>query len=142
MGWVSDVIVNRRTGHIVDGHPRVELGVAREKGSVPVAWVELSEDEEQLVLATLDPIGAMAEAESDVLRSLLAEVETEDAAIRELLADLARANEARPTLLGDPDEAPPLPDQPDVYVRPASCGGWVTTACCAGTARTSMTWPG
>src|SRR5690606_15210341 len=59
IGWVQSVIVNQRTGHLVDGHLRVELALSRDEPSVPVVYVDLSADEEAIVLATLDPIGAM-----------------------------------------------------------------------------------
>jgi ParB-like chromosome segregation protein Spo0J len=61
VGWVAQILVNRRTGHIVDGHARIEEAISRGEASVPVLYVDLSDDEERLVLATLDPIGAMAE---------------------------------------------------------------------------------
>lgn len=52
IGWVAEVLVNRTTGHVVDGHLRVELALARHEPTVPVTYVELSDDEERLVLAT------------------------------------------------------------------------------------------
>src|SRR5918994_388953 len=61
VGWVDQVIVNRTTGHLVDGHLRVELALSRGEPSVPVTYVELTEAEEHLVLASLDPIAAMAD---------------------------------------------------------------------------------
>ncbi len=35
VGWVGQVLVNRRTGHLVDGHLRVELALSRQELSVP-----------------------------------------------------------------------------------------------------------
>jgi hypothetical protein len=29
VGWVAEVLVNRTTGHVVDGHLRIELALAR-----------------------------------------------------------------------------------------------------------------
>jgi hypothetical protein len=63
VGWVQQVLVNRTTGHVVDGHLRVELAISRHERSVPVVYVELSEEDERLVLASLDPLAAMATAE-------------------------------------------------------------------------------
>src|SRR3972149_521978 len=60
VGWVQQVMVNRRTGFVVDGHARVALAISRNEPSVPVLYVDLSPDEEALVLATLDPLSAMA----------------------------------------------------------------------------------
>src|SRR5437870_9928521 len=67
VGWVAEVLVNQTTGHVVDGHLRIELALARKEPTVPVTYVELSEDEERIVLATLDPLAAMADAETDAL---------------------------------------------------------------------------
>jgi DNA modification methylase len=114
VGWVAQVLVNSTTGHIVDGHLRVELALARHEASVPVTYVELSEQEERLVLASLDPLSAMANAENDALAALLADLSVEDAGLAALLADLA-ADLPRAGLT-DPDEAPALPREP--YVEP------------------------
>jgi ParB-like chromosome segregation protein Spo0J len=53
VGWVAEVLVNRTTGSVVDGHLRIELALARQEATVPVTYIELTEAEEQLVLATL-----------------------------------------------------------------------------------------
>jgi DNA modification methylase len=123
VGWVQQVVVNTTTGRVVDGHARIEEALTRGEASVPVLYVELSVDEEALVLATLDPIGALATVEADALAQLLADVQTEDAALRALLADLAEQSHLRRPLLGDPDEVPPVPDETDVYVKPGDL--WV-----------------
>jgi DNA modification methylase len=115
---VAQVLVNRTTGHVVDGHLRVELAISSGEPSVPVAYVELSENEERLVLASLDPLAAMATAEKDALEALLAAIETDDAALSAMLAELADHNGIRRALPGDPDEVPPVPDGAEVYVKP------------------------
>lgn len=118
VGWVAQVLVNRTPGHIVDGHLRVELARARNEATVPVTYVELSEEEERLVLASLDPLAAMAEAEKDALAALLAGLSSEDGALAQMLADLADHNGIRIAGLSDPDEVPPVPDEADVWVKP------------------------
>ena len=118
VGWVAQVLVNRTTGHIVDGHLRVDLALARDEASVPVTYVELSEEEERLVLASLDPLAAMATAEKDALAALLAGLSSEDAGLAAMLADLADHNGIHMAGLSDPDEVPPLPDEADVWVKP------------------------
>lgn len=118
IGWVQSVIVNRTTGHLVDGHARVEQALGRGEPLVPVGYVELSPDEERLVLATLDPIGALAEPDAEALTSLLASFEISDGALDDLLAELReQAGIGRPALV-DPDEVLPLPEPESVYVRP------------------------
>ena len=63
LGWISDIIVNQQTGRMIDGHLRVELAIKNKEKEVPVKYVDLSPEEEELALLTLDPIGAMAEAD-------------------------------------------------------------------------------
>jgi hypothetical protein len=54
VGWVSNVIVNRKTGHLLDGHLRVDLAKKRGEKTVPVVYVELSAKEEKDVTTLLD----------------------------------------------------------------------------------------
>lgn len=89
VGWVQDVIVNKRTGHLIDGHLRVELAMRKNVSSVPVKYVDLSEEEEALVLSTFDPISAMATADKDVLADLLREVTTDNDSVKKMIDDLA-----------------------------------------------------
>ncbi len=89
VGLVQNVICNRTTGHVVDGHLRVSLAISEEQPTVPVTWVELSEDEERLILATIDPLSAMAATDRDQLDALLREVQTGDAAVMAMLDQLA-----------------------------------------------------
>ena len=72
VGWIQRVIVNRTTGHIIDGHLRVEEAAQRGE-DVPVVYVELSEDEERAALLTFDPLGALAQQDSTILDELLAD---------------------------------------------------------------------
>lgn len=86
VGFVQDVIVNQRTGHVVDGHLRVELAISRGEESIPVVYVDLDEDEERLVLATFDPISAMAVPDREILRDLIESIEADDERVAELLS--------------------------------------------------------
>lgn len=91
LGWVQDVLVNRTSGRIVDGHLRVELALQHGAQTVPVKYVELNEAEERLALATLDPLTYMAETDATALEALLQQVNTGDAALQEMLAGLAES---------------------------------------------------
>lgn len=115
VGWVGAMLVNRTTGHVVDGHLRIELALARKEPSVPVSYVELTADEERLVLATLDPIGALADAEATALADLLAGLEPADDGLRALLDDLARQYGIDGAGgFVDPDDVPEIPAEPTV----------------------------
>jgi DNA modification methylase len=114
VGWAGALLYNERTKRLIDGHARKKVS----SGKVPVLVGSWSEEQERKILATLDPLAAMAEADTDVLAALLKQVETESDAVRELLANLA-AGELVPlsvpeeTLgLTDPDEVPEPPDEP------------------------------
>ncbi len=96
VGWVQRVLVNQRTGHVIDGHLRVSLAISRNEPTVPVIYVDLSPEEESLVLATFDPISALAATDRDQLDALLREVQTGDAAVMAMLDQLAQANGITP----------------------------------------------
>lgn len=89
VGWVQGVVVNERSGRMVDGHLRAELAVEDQAAEIPVVWVDLSDDEERLVLAALDPIGDLAVADSEALAALLAQIESPSEALQGLFDDLA-----------------------------------------------------
>ena len=108
VGWVQRVVVNRRTGHVVDGHARVELALRRSEPSVPVVYVDLAEAEERLVLAALDPIGGLAGTDADKLAELLADVETADQGLQAMLQELAKSTGADLAELTDQETADSL----------------------------------
>lgn len=89
LGWIQRITVNRTTGYVLNGHLRVELAAGRGEPSVPVRYVELTEAEEALALATLDPIAAMAVADAEKLSEVLADIHTENSAVAAMLEDLA-----------------------------------------------------
>jgi DNA modification methylase len=113
VGLVQSVIVNRTTGRLIDGHLRVELARAQGQPTIPVVYVELTEEEERIVLASLDPIGAMASADREKLTELLNGIENPELA--ELLDTVARANRIALDVGGgltDEDEVPEVPEEP------------------------------
>ena len=70
IGWIQNIVINRTTGHVVDGHLRADLAVELGETRVPVVYVELTEDEELLALAALDPIAGMAVPDPEKLAEL------------------------------------------------------------------------
>jgi len=117
VGWVQDIIVNRRTGHVVDGHLRVSLALREAARSVPVVYVDLDPAQEALILATLDPLAAMATTDEAKLAALLADITLPDEAELEGLAELlASLGPEEPTTgLTDPDDTPEPSEDP--YVK-------------------------
>jgi hypothetical protein len=90
VGFVQEVIVNRTTGHLVDGHLRVALALRRGEPKIPVTYVELSEAEERLALATLDPLSNMAAANAHLFGQLLEQANTGSSALQDFLNDYAQ----------------------------------------------------
>lgn len=88
VGWISRVIVNRRTGLLIDGHMRVEEAARIGAKTVPVEFVDLSVEEERAVLAVFDPIAAMAGIDRDRLRAVLGDLTGDTEGLSKLIDDL------------------------------------------------------
>jgi len=71
---------------LIDGHLRTET---LHNAEIPVLVLDVSEEEADKILATFDPLGAMAESDADALRALLEEVETGSQELADMLTALA-----------------------------------------------------
>ncbi|MCL5942762.1 MAG: DNA methylase [Actinobacteria bacterium] len=92
VGVVQEVIINRRSGFLLDGHLRVDLALEDGQNTIPVKYVDIDQAEEALILATLDPLAALATANTEKLEALLGHVASGEEAVQEMLAALAQAN--------------------------------------------------
>lgn len=88
VGWVQRVIVNRKTGHVVDGHMRIEEAIRKKEPRVPVVYVELTEAEERRVLALFDPVATMAGIDKSRLREVLADLRGDSIGLTKLISGL------------------------------------------------------
>jgi DNA modification methylase len=92
LGFAGAVLENKRTGNLIDGHLRIEEALSVDETMlIPCVQVDLSEAEEKLLLASYDPLSAMAEADKETLDLLLRDVSTGDAAVQEMLSKLAES---------------------------------------------------
>ena len=89
VGWVQEVIINQRTGHLVDGHLRCQLAAREGAKTIPVKYVDLSEEEEALVLSTLDPIAAMATTDREKLNELFESINSDNENVQKLISEIA-----------------------------------------------------
>ena len=89
VGWVQQVIVNKRTGNLIDGHLRCQLAAREGAQTIPVVYVDVSEDEEALVLATLDPIGAMAATDKQKLDELFQDINSDNENVQKMIEEIA-----------------------------------------------------
>lgn len=88
VGVVQDVIVNRRTGHLLDGHLRVALAIEDQEPTLPVTYVDLDLDTERKALATFDALAGLATSDPEQVQALLATITTESADLQALLDSL------------------------------------------------------
>ena len=93
VGWITGVIVNQRTGHVLDGHARVGLAISRGEPTIPVTYVDIDEAAELKALATFDPIGALAATDDRMLEDLLAELSLADEDFTTFVRDLSKSDE-------------------------------------------------
>lgn len=109
VGFVDALIAREVDGglELLDGHLRAETAPTAE---VPVLIVDLSDEEAAKVLATLDPISAMASADADKLDELLDGIEFVHADIQGILGDLASTSPATGEVAED--AVPEPPDKP------------------------------
>src|SRR5262249_38702430 len=75
---------------------------------VPVLVLDVDETEAAKILATLDPLSAMAEADAGKLNELLRDVETGSAALGQMLKTLAAEVGAIPADASEPAPEPTL----------------------------------
>ena len=107
VGWAGALLYNEATGNLIDGHARKELFQGQK---VPVLIGSWSPEQERKILATLDPIASLAEADKTKLDALLREVQTGSEHVGKMLTDLATANGIIPGLneKAEDDEPPPI----------------------------------
>jgi len=119
VGYVARVIVNRRTGFVVDGHLRVAMAISKGEQAVPVTYVDLDPEEERLVLASFDPLSAAAGVDAEKVSELLEGLDVGEGALGDLLAELDGKRHV--SFNADPDSVPDPPKRPttrpgDLYV--------------------------
>jgi DNA modification methylase len=111
----ADALLVRETPEglmLIDGHLRAE---ETPDVAVPVLVLDLTEEEADTLLATLDPLAGMAEMDAARLDELLQGIQTESEAVAKMLSDLQA--DAQKVLgpregLTDPDDVPEPPEEP------------------------------
>ena len=87
---IADAVLARERDdgvlELVDGHLRAETLGDEE---VPVLVLDIDEKEAIKLLATLDPLASMAETDPEMLKELLAEIETSNKALQSMLQELS-----------------------------------------------------
>jgi hypothetical protein len=73
---------------LIDGHLRAETTPDQQ---VPVLVLDVTEEEADKLLATVDPLAALADANAEALDELLRRIDTGSDALQEMYADLAES---------------------------------------------------
>lgn len=114
VGYVARVLVQEGSGVILDGHLRTEVALEDGDPTIPVDYVDVDDEEADYVLATFDPLSAMAWADAAAQEALLGSFDgSEDAATLAMIhAYQSAGGEGDP---GDPGgaEAPRYTDKVD-----------------------------
>jgi hypothetical protein len=86
---------------LIDGHLRAET---TPEATVPVLVLDVNDAEADKILATIDPLGAMAGTAEEQLAALVADVTTENAALQTLLDELVSGASGPAEGIADPPE--------------------------------------
>lgn len=115
IGWIQRVIVNQRTGFVVDGHLRVAQAIAGGEETIPILYVDLSEGEEGVILASLDSMVSFAVTDQDQLAGLLDSIELEQGPLYDAIDSLLERDEGEE---GDEDDEEDSEDDLDTEPPP------------------------
>jgi DNA modification methylase len=109
IGYADALLAREENGELilVDGHLRRSLDPDQ---VLPVLVLDVTAEEADLLLATLDSLAGLAEPDPERLERLLSGVDSASASVQELLAEVARGA-GLPVIVGrtDPDEIPETP---------------------------------
>lgn len=71
IGLIDELKANINSGHIFNGHARIQIALQSGQTSLPVNWYDLTEDEERLALEQYDAMTYEATYNPDKLRALM-----------------------------------------------------------------------
>lgn len=107
VGWAGALLYNERTKHLIDGHLRRDSVSA--DTIVPVLIGSWSQEAEEKILLTLDPLAAMAEGNVRELKSLLERVDLSEPGFDQLQGYLSeQLNDMERTRERDMEDLVPL----------------------------------
>jgi len=112
VGWVGEVIVNIATDTVIDGHLRVAEAISKGEPTVPCAFVDLTEEEERKVLATLDAICDLAIVDEAALARNVADLELAEP-LQAMIDDILSDGSAKGAGGAHPEADETVPDAED-----------------------------
>lgn len=91
IGFVDPITAQDGTNLLIDGHLRVAEAIKNGEPAIDVIYVDLTDAEADAALATIDPIGNLADHNREALAALLERIQSERPALAQFFADLADA---------------------------------------------------
>ena len=91
VGWVGVVMESARSGLLLDGHERIFQALDEgDETPVPFISVDVTPEEEKLILATLDRTGELATYDNIVLAELINDIDIDslNPMVQEILSDM------------------------------------------------------
>ena len=92
VGWAAAVLVSEKTGRIIDGHMRVAVALRKNAPTVPVDYVDLTEEEERKALLYLTRLPQFAQLDRINLGEVIDHVSAGDDAISKMAEAFARSS--------------------------------------------------
>jgi DNA modification methylase len=101
VGWLTEIIVNKNNMHIVDGLMRHALAIYEGEETVPITWVDLTDEEERKALLTFNPVAMLAKQNKEKTTELINTTQTSFAGMQRLIDDIAKRNNIDVTLANE-----------------------------------------
>jgi hypothetical protein len=120
LGWLDEVLVNRLSGTVIDGHLRVQLALRNGEASIPVRYVEFSDEEENKALAVKDTTTTLAGVDREKYRDLLQAITPAHEQLKEFIDRIYTQVAPAAALAPAPGEAPGEEAAPEAPYDPGS----------------------
>lgn len=118
---IADAVLARETPNglmLIDGHLRTETIT---DALIPVLVLDVNEAEADKILATLDPLAAMAESDPIKLDALLREIDTGSEELQQMLSELAEETGVVPRADATQRESSTEEIDPDGFEMQCTC---------------------
>lgn len=89
IGYIAPITINEVTGNMVDGHLRAILAMRGGVERLPALTVHLTPEEEDIALATLDPISAFAASDRSKQQELMESIQSDSEEINRLMQHIS-----------------------------------------------------
>ncbi len=117
IGWVGVVLESANTGYVIDGHERVWEAL-QDNSNVPYLLVDLTEEEERVVLTAYDASGHMAGIDRPKAKELIDELMVD---ARQWQEEVLKAVSDEYALEAPAGFVPPAPSEDAPSAREITC---------------------